>query len=159
MRPISVFANGPGSEIEKLEADLRGSGGRAPGGDGPAVAARVPPSQIAGCWTAIPRPHAAGSGGSAEKGWRGWPVGPGPDGQRWAGAGDEPDRGLCRPAQRVHSRPCPGAGTTGRRQTAASAPHAVQRILARDRNPEMAAGLTPANAVIVSALLGHLTMS
>ena len=24
MRPVSVFANGPGSEIERLEADLRG---------------------------------------------------------------------------------------------------------------------------------------
>jgi hypothetical protein len=24
MRPVSVFANGPGSEIEQLQADLRG---------------------------------------------------------------------------------------------------------------------------------------
>src|SRR5260370_5675456 len=24
MRPVSVFANGPGSEVERLEADLRG---------------------------------------------------------------------------------------------------------------------------------------
>jgi hypothetical protein len=29
MRPVSVFANGPGSEIEQLEADLRGRWRRA----------------------------------------------------------------------------------------------------------------------------------
>ena len=28
MRPVSVFANGPGCEIEQLEADLGAGGGR-----------------------------------------------------------------------------------------------------------------------------------
>ena len=52
MRPVSVFANGPGSEIEKLQAGLRGQWrpGR-PDGDGAAVAARV---------TAVPDRGAAG---------------------------------------------------------------------------------------------------
>jgi hypothetical protein len=31
MRPVSVFADGPGSGIEQLEADLRAGGGRPPG--------------------------------------------------------------------------------------------------------------------------------
>ena len=42
MRPVSVFANRPGSEIEQLQADLHGRWRQAtPGDDGAAVVARV----------------------------------------------------------------------------------------------------------------------
>ena len=42
MRPVSVFANGTGSEIKKLQASLSGQWRQAtPGGDGAAVVARV----------------------------------------------------------------------------------------------------------------------
>ena len=65
MRPVSVLANGPESEIEKLEAGLRGQWRQA------ARAVMVllslhglAAAQIAGCWTAIRPRCAAGSAGS-----------------------------------------------------------------------------------------------
>lgn len=42
MRPVSVFAKAPGSEIEQLRDNLHGRWRQAtPGGNGPAVAARI----------------------------------------------------------------------------------------------------------------------
>ena len=48
MRPVSVFANGPGSEIEQLRGrPARPVAAGHPGGDGAAVAARLTAAQIA----------------------------------------------------------------------------------------------------------------
>jgi hypothetical protein len=41
MRPVCVFAKGPGEEIERLRAGLRGRAAGGAGGDGAAVAAGV----------------------------------------------------------------------------------------------------------------------
>jgi len=41
MRPVSAFAEGPGCEIEQLRVTCMAGGGRPPGGDGAAVAARI----------------------------------------------------------------------------------------------------------------------
>src|ERR1700761_2898722 len=78
MRPVSVFANGPQSEIEQLKADLHGRRRQA------ARAVMVllslhelPAAQIAALLECHPLPCGAGSAASTTRGWRGWPAGPG----------------------------------------------------------------------------------
>ena len=88
MRPVSVFANGPDSEIERLRAQLRGPWRQA------ARAVMVllslhelTPAQIAGLLECHPGTARRWIAGSARKGWPGWRAGPGAGGQRWAGGG------------------------------------------------------------------------
>ena len=88
MRPVSVFANGPDAEAERLRAQLRGPWRQA------ARAVMVllslhelPPAQIAELLECHPATARPGSAGSTARGWPGWPTGPGPGGQRWADGG------------------------------------------------------------------------
>jgi hypothetical protein len=87
MRPVSVFAKGPGSGIEQLEADLHGRWRQATRAVMVLLSLHgLPPAQIAELLDCHRPPCAAGSAGSTARGQRGWPTGPGPGGQRWADA-------------------------------------------------------------------------
>ena len=85
MRSVSVFANGPGGEIDQLRGDLHGRWRQATR----AVLALLslhglPAAQIAALLDCHPATCAAGSTGST---MRGWLTGRGADGPGWAGSG------------------------------------------------------------------------
>jgi hypothetical protein len=87
MRPVSVFANGPDSEIERLREDLHGRWREA------ARAVMVllswhglAPAQIAELLDCHPATVRRRIGGSTTRGQRGWPTGPGAGGPGWADA-------------------------------------------------------------------------
>src|SRR5215472_13289330 len=88
MRPVSVFAKGPGSQIEELRGDLQGRWRQAARAVMVLLSAHgLPPSQIAELLDCPRPPCAAGSSGLTARGWPGWRTGRGPGGQRWAAAG------------------------------------------------------------------------
>ena len=111
MRPVSVFANGPDSEIERLRAQLRGPWRQA------ARAVMVllslhelPPAQIAGlleCHPGTARRWIARFNG---EGWPGSPTGPGPGGPGSAAASWPGGSPRCWPVW-ARGR-CPGSGGT-----------------------------------------------
>jgi DDE superfamily endonuclease len=89
-----VLANGSGSEIGQLEADLRGRWRQATRAVMVLLSAHgLPPAQIAALLDCHRPPCAAGSAGSTMKGRPGRPTGPGPGGQRWAAAAARRARG------------------------------------------------------------------
>jgi hypothetical protein len=111
MRPVSVFANGPGSEIEQLRGDLHGRWRQATRAVMVLLSLHgLPPAQIAELLTATRPPCVAGSAGSAAKGRQGWPTGPGPDGPGWAGSGWPAGSPRCSDARA--RGPCRGSGGT-----------------------------------------------
>lgn len=88
MRPVCVFADGPGSEIERLRADLRGQWRQA------ARAVMIllslhglPAAQIAALLDCHPATVRRWISRSTPTAWPGWPTGPGAGGRRWAGGG------------------------------------------------------------------------
>ena len=88
MRPVSVVAKGPGSEIEQLRAGLRGRWRQA------ARAVMVQLSlqglsaaQIAVLLECHPATVRRWIGRFNDEGWPGWRTGRGPGGQRWADGG------------------------------------------------------------------------
>jgi len=120
MRPVSVFAKGPGSEIEQLRGDLRGRW--AAGSRAVMVLLSLhglPSAQIAAlldCHPAtvrrwISRFNSEGAAGLADR--------PGAGGPGWADAGWPGGSPRCWPAP--GRGPCPGSGGTwaGRRSACA----------------------------------------
>ena len=111
MRPVSVFANGPGSEIEQLRGDLHGRWRQA---TRPVMVLLslhgLPPAQIAellDCHPAtmrrwISRFSSEGAAGLADR--------PGPDGPGWAGSGWPAGSPRCSDAGA--RGPCRGSGGT-----------------------------------------------
>jgi hypothetical protein len=88
MRPVSVFAKGPGSGIEQLETELRGRWRQATRAVMVLLSLHgLPPAQIAALLDCHPPPCAAGSADSTARGWRDWQTGRGPGGPGWAGSG------------------------------------------------------------------------
>src|SRR6266699_5499683 len=86
MRPVSVFAEGPGSEIEQLRAELQGRWRQAARAVMVLLSLRgLAPSQIAELLDCHRPRCGAGSAGSTPRAWPGWPAGPGPGGPGWAG--------------------------------------------------------------------------
>ena len=88
MRPVSVFANGPGSEIDLLRAELQGRWRQA----GRTVmmllsAHGLPPSQIAELLDCYPATVRRWIGRFNAGGQPGWPTGPGAGGPGSAGGG------------------------------------------------------------------------
>ena len=87
MRPVSVSANGPGSEIERLEADLRGRWRQATRAVMVLLSLHgLPAPQIAellDCHPATVRRWIARFNDEGRPGWR---TGPAPGGRCWAGA-------------------------------------------------------------------------
>ena len=86
MRPVSMFANGPGGEIEQLEADLHGRWRQATRAVMVLLAAHgLPPAQIAellGCHPATVRRWISRFNDERQARL----AGPVAGGQRWAGA-------------------------------------------------------------------------
>ena len=88
MRPVSVFTNGPGSEIEQLQADVHGRWRQATWAVMVLLSAHgLPPAQIAALLDCHPATVRRWISGSALRGWPGWPTGRGPGGPGWAGGG------------------------------------------------------------------------
>jgi hypothetical protein len=86
MRPVSLFANRPDDETERLRAELRGRWRMTARAVMVLLSVQgLPPAQIAGLLDCHPA-HGAllGSASSTAKGWRGWASGPGPGGRRRA---------------------------------------------------------------------------
>ena len=112
MRPVSVFANGPAGEIERLRAQLRGPWRQAAGGDGAAVAARaaagadrraagVPPGHGAPLDRPVQRRGAGRAGGPA-------PAGSAPARRAAADQADLHATGPARPVDAAADPPLPG---------------------------------------------------
>jgi hypothetical protein len=88
MRPVSVFAKGPGSDIEELRGDLHGRWRQATRAAMVLLSLHgLAPAQIAELLDCHPATVRRWIIGSTTKGRPGWPTGPGPDGPGWAGAG------------------------------------------------------------------------
>ena len=155
MRPVSVFAKGPGSEIEQLRADLRGRWRQA------ARAVMVllslhglPRRRSRCCWSATRPRCAAGSAGSTARGWPGWPTGPGPAGRRWAAPADQADRRAAGP---------PGPWTLPRIRRYLGWPQVSMRTLYRRvrlvaiwRRPKLTARGDPYHDHVVAGIVARL---
>ena len=79
MRPVSVFANDPGSGIEQLEADLRGRWRQATRAVMVLLSLHgLPPAQIAELLDCHPATVRRWISRFNREAWPGWPTGPGP---------------------------------------------------------------------------------
>ena len=88
MRPVSVFANGPASEIEQLRAGLRGQWRQATRAVMVLLSLHgLAPAQIAELLDCHPATVRRWIGRFSSEGWQGWPTGRGAGGPGWAGAG------------------------------------------------------------------------
>ena len=88
MRPVSVFANDPDSEIERLRAQLRSPWRQAARAEMLMLSLHeLPPAQIAGLLECHPGPARRWIVRFSEEGWPGWPTGPGAAGPGSAGGG------------------------------------------------------------------------
>ncbi len=87
MRPVSVFANVSGSEIEQLHADLRGRWRQATRAVMVLLSAYgLPPAQIGALLDCHPATVRRWISRFNREGRRGWRTGRGAGGQRWAAA-------------------------------------------------------------------------
>jgi len=88
MRPVSVFAKGPGSEIEQLEADLHGRWREAARTVMVLLSAHgLPAGQIAALLDCHPATVRRWISRFNREGMADWRTGRGPGGPGWAGSG------------------------------------------------------------------------
>ena len=88
MRPVSVFAKGPASEIEQLRGDLHGRWRQATRAVMVLLSLHgLPPAQIAALLDCHPATVRRWISRFNREGWPGWPTGPGAGGPGWAGSG------------------------------------------------------------------------
>jgi hypothetical protein len=85
MRPVSVFAKGPGSETGQLRGDLHGRWRQATGAVMVLLSLHgLAAAQIAELLDCHPATVRRWIGRFNDQGWPGWPTGPGPGGPGWA---------------------------------------------------------------------------